>query len=205
MSSSSRRDFLKATGQGVLAAGVTSLAAAALAREQDASAQSSQKKTGWAIVGLGKLALEQVMPAFANCQRCRPTALVSGHADKAGKVAEQYNVDPKHIYNYENYDKLKDDPDVDVIYVILPNSMHAEYTIRALRAGKHVLCEKPMCVSADEAQKMIDAAKEANRKLMIAYRLHYEPFNAKAIELSRQKAIGAIRYFESVNYQNQQA
>jgi predicted dehydrogenase len=201
---SSRRDFLKVTGQSFLAAGVlgSSEATAMFARQPDATVQ---KKTGWAIVGLGKLALDQVMPAFAKCQRCRPTALVSGHADKAAKVAEQYGIESKHIYNYENYDKLKDDPDVDVVYIILPNSMHAEYTIRAHKAGKHVLCEKPMCVTVDEAQRMIDAAKEASRKLMIAYRLRYEPFNQKAIELSRQKAYGPIRFFEAVNYQNQQA
>src|SRR5205823_4137143 len=81
----------------------------------------------------------------------------------------------------------------------------AEYTIRAHKAGKHVLCEKPMCVTVDEAQRMIDAAKEANKKLMIAYRLHYEPYNAKAIELARTRAIGPIHFFEAVNYQNQQA
>lgn len=205
MNNSTRRDFLKATGQGVLAAGAVSLAAGALARAQDAAGGSSQKKTGWAIVGLGRLALDQVMPAFANCKLARPTALVSGHGDKASDVAQKYGIDAKHLYNYENFDKLKDDADVDVVYIILPDGMHADFTIRAHRAGKHVLCEKPMCMSVDEAQKMIAAASEAKKKLMVAYRLRCDPFNQKAIELSRQKAYGAIRYFEAVNYQNQQA
>jgi len=205
MTHSSRRDFLKATGRGVLAAGAVSLAAGSFTRAQDASGGSGQKKTGWAIVGLGKLALDEVLPAFAKSQSCRPAALVSGHDDKSNKIASQYGVDARHLYNYENFDKLKDDPDVDVVYIILPNSLHAEFTIRALRAGKHVLCEKPMCMSVDEAKKMIDAANEAKKKLMIAYRLRYEPFNQKAIELSREKAYGPIRYFEAVNYQNQQA
>jgi predicted dehydrogenase len=159
------------------------------------------KSVGWAIVGLGKLALEEILPAFAGCKRSKPTALVSGHPDKAKRVAAAYNIDPKHIYDYDSYDKLKDDPTVDVVYVVLPNSMHAEYTIRALKAGKHVLCEKPMAANPAECEQMIAAAREAKRKLMIAYRLHYEPFNQTVMKLCAEKALGDLRTIASTNVQ----
>lgn len=167
--------------------------------------QPVQRKVGFAVVGLGQLALEQVMPAFREAKLAEPVALVSGHPDKARKVAEVYGIDPKSIYDYQNYDQLKDNNRVDVIYIILPNSMHAEYTLRGLKAGKHVLCEKPMAVTVQESERMIAAAKEANKKLMIAYRLHYEPFNQKVMELCRQKAIGELKTFSSSNCQNVQA
>lgn len=159
------------------------------------------RQAGWAIVGLGQLALEEVMPAFGECRLSRPAALVSGHPDKARKVAETYGIDPANIYDYDNYDRLADNPLVDIVYIILPNSMHAEYSVRALRAGKHVLCEKPMAVSVAEAEQMIAAAREAQRKLMIAYRLHYEPLNRKVMQLCAEQAYGAIKTFSSSNCQ----
>ncbi|MGV3662297.1 MAG: Gfo/Idh/MocA family protein [Prosthecobacter sp.] len=163
------------------------------------------KQLGWAIVGLGELALNEVLPAFAGCELSKPVALVSGHPDKARKVAEYYDIEQDAIYNYDNYDKLAEDKRVDIIYIILPNSMHAEYTIRGLKAGKHVLCEKPMSVSVEEAEKMVAAAKEADKKLMVAYRLHYEPFNLRAMEICRSGQLGKIRTFASTNGQNVQA
>src|SRR5215217_353100 len=153
-----RRRFMQATG--------LSLAA----RAADAAADGG-KKLGFALVGIGRLTINQLLPAFATCQKCRPTALVSGDADKAKKFAQQYGIKESSIYNYETYDKLADNPDVDVIYIVLPNSMHAEYTIRGAKAGKHILCEKPMANSAADCRKMIDACKDAKKKLMIAYRL----------------------------------
>ena len=113
-------------------------------------------------------------------------ALVSGHPDKAAKLAARYGVSPKAIYNYQSYDTLKDNPEVDVIYVVLPNSMHAEYTIRGAEAGKHVLSEKPMANTPGDGQAMIDAARKAGRKLMVAYRCRYEPFNKEMIRMARE-------------------
>jgi predicted dehydrogenase len=132
-------------------------------------------------------------------------ALVSGHADKAHSVADHYGIDRKSIYSYDNFDTIRENKDVDVVYVILPNSMHSEYTIRAANAGKHVLCEKPMCTSVDEATAMIDACAQAGRKLMIAYRLRYEPFNQTMIELARKQAFGKLKTIEAVNQQNVKA
>lgn len=184
-----RRGFITRVGQGLVATGVT----APLLKNAHAQLRVPDppgKKLGWAIVGLGSLAINQILPAFAKCEKSRVVAFVSGHPDKANKLALRYNVNPKNIYNYQNYDSIKDNPEVDVIYIVLPNGMHAEYTIRGLQAGKHVLCEKPMANSSAECRQMIDAAKKADRKLMIAYRCHYEPFNKEAIRIARSHELG---------------
>ena len=188
MSELSRRRFLQGSGYGVLAGAILP---GALARGQEAA--PSSKKVGFALVGLGRLSINQLLPAFATCQRARVAALVSGHPDKAKDLAGKVGVDEKSIYNYENFDSIKDNPDVDVVYIVLPNSMHAEYTVRAAKAGKHVLCEKPMANTVEECQQMIDAVKAAKKKLMIAYRLHYEPFNQKAIAICREKTYGPVK------------
>jgi predicted dehydrogenase len=164
--------------------------------------EASERTVGWAIVGLGELALGEVMPAFGECRLSKPVALVSGHRDKAEKVARAYGIEPANIYDYENYDRLRDNPDVQAIYIVLPNSMHAEYTIRGARAGKHVLCEKPMAANVAECEQMIAAAREAQRKLMIAYRLRYEPFNMKAIEICQKQELGPIQMISASHGQN---
>jgi predicted dehydrogenase len=161
------------------------------------------KRVGFAIVGLGHLALEQILPAFGESKRCRVTALVSGDRAKATVVAGQHGIDPRHIYDYKTYDRLRDDADVDVVYVVLPNGMHAEYTVRAAQAGKHVLCEKPMANSVAECQQMIDASQRAGKKLMIAYRMQYEPYNREAIRLARSGELGALKSFTASNGQAQ--
>jgi predicted dehydrogenase len=160
------------------------------------------KRIGYAIVGLGHLALEQILPGFASCKKSRPVALVSGNADKAKKTALQYGIAEKNIYNYENYDQLKNNPEVDVIYIVLPNGMHAEYTVRGAKAGKHILCEKPMANSVREAEEMIRACKQANKKLMIAYRIQYEPNNAEIRKLVKNKEFGNTKIITSSNCQN---
>jgi predicted dehydrogenase len=99
------------------------------------------------------------------------------HPEKAGQVAGTYGVDAEAIYGYEDFERIKDNGRIDVVYIVLPNSMHAKYTIRALQSGKHVLCEKPMAASLAECEAMIDAARKAERILGVAYRLHYEPMN----------------------------
>ena len=184
-----RRGFITRVGQGLLAAqgaGVLGKDVHAQLRVPDPPG----KKLGWAVVGLGSLAINQILPAFATCEKSRVVALVSGHPEKAHKLALRYGVDPKNIYNYQNYDTIRDNPEVDVIYIVLPNGMHAEYTVRGHQAGKHVLCEKPMANNPAECQQMIDAARKADRKLMIAYRCRYEPYNQEAIRIARSGEMG---------------
>ena len=161
-----------------------------------------EKRLGVAVVGIGRLALTQILPGFAQSQHVRVTALVSGERDKARIIAAQYGVPEKNIYDYANFDQLKNNPDVDVVYVVLPNAMHAEYTVRAAQAGKHVLCEKPMATSVQDAQRMIDACKQARRKLMIAYRCQYLPEYRTLIGMARGKTLGALRMIEASNGQN---
>jgi predicted dehydrogenase len=163
------------------------------------------RKIGWAVVGLGGLALGEVMPAFREARLSYPAALVSGHPDKARKVAEVYGVKPEAIYDYDNFDTLAANKEVEVIYVVLPNSMHAEFTIRGLRAGKHVLCEKPMAGNVEECESMIAASKETKKKLMIAYRLHFEPMTLTVAELLKREAFGPPQTLSSSNCQNVQA
>jgi predicted dehydrogenase len=164
-----------------------------------------KRKVGWAVVGLGELALGQVMPAFREAKLSEPVALVSGHLDKARKVADAYGVGPRAIYDYQNFERLAENGRVEVIYIILPNVMHAEYTARGFKAGKHVLCEKPMAASVEEGEQMVAAAKRANKRLMIGYRLHYEPFNQKVMELCRQQAIGELKTISASNCQDVKA
>ena len=167
------------------------------------TAAPPDKRLGFAVVGLGHLSLEQILPAFGQTKRCKPTALVSGDPAKMKQVAQQYGIAEKNIYSYQNYDALKDNPDVDIIYIVLPNSMHAEYTVRGAQAGKHILCEKPMANSVKECQHMIDACNAANKKLMIAYRIQYEPYNRQMMQMARGRELGAVKLIEMVNGQNQ--
>ena len=126
------------------------------------------ERLGWAVVGLGKFALGQILPHFSDCKVSTPVALVSGDQNKARDVGSRYGID--RLYSYDNFDSIRDNPDIDVVYIILPNSLHADYAIRALEAGKHVFCEKPMAISVEQCERMIAAAKRNNRKLGIAYR-----------------------------------
>ena len=191
-----RRGFMTRMGGGIVAANVAGL----FLRDAAAQVQVPDppgKKVGYAIVGLGMLSIGQLLPAFAKCEKSKLVAFVSGHPEKANKLALRYGVNPKNIYNYQNYDSIRDNPEVDVIYVVLPNSMHAEYTIRGLQAGKHVLCEKPMANTPADCQSMVDAGKKANKKLMIGYRCRYEPFNQEMIRMAREQELGALKILQT--------
>ncbi|RSK42172.1 Gfo/Idh/MocA family protein [Hymenobacter perfusus] len=192
-SADSRRRFLRQAGLSAALAAVAGPAAALPFSEPVSAMQNdNQKKLGFAIVGLGKFAQEQMMPSFKDCKHARITALVSGSPDKAQKLAAEYGVEAKNIYSYDNFDSIKDNPAVDVVYIVLPVGLHAEYTVRAAKAGKHVLTEKPMANTPEDCQKMIEACKKANVKLMVAYRAQYEPFNLDAIARIRKGELGKV-------------
>ena len=179
-----RRDLLLSAA--ALVAGSTGIARAATGR-----------KLGYAIVGLGSYGLGRIIPQLRDCEHSRLVAVVTGDAAKGAKVAAEYGLAPGSVYSYADFDRIRDNPAIDIVYVCLPNSQHAEFVIRAARAGKHVMCEKPMAVSVAECEAMIAACKKANRKLMIGYRVHFEPFNREAIRLARSGAIGKLRYVQS--------
>ena len=162
-----------------------------------ARAQLSTRKLGYCIVGLGRISMQHFMPATKMSQNARVTAIVSGHRDKAERMAAEYGVPARNIYSYDNYNGIAGNPDIDAVYIALPNSMHTEYTIRAAQAGKHVLCEKPMASTAADAQAMDDACRKANRKLMVGYRCHFEPAHLRAIQLIRDGRLGKIEAIDS--------
>jgi predicted dehydrogenase len=160
------------------------------------------QRVGFAVVGLGHLTLDEILPALSMSKKSKLVALVSGSPEKMKNVADQYGVKKEYCYSYADYDKLKDNKDVQVIYIVLPNGMHAEYTIRGAQAGKHILCEKPMANTVAECQAMIDACKQANVKLMIAYRIQYEPHNRKVREMVQANQFGKVKSIIANNGQN---
>jgi predicted dehydrogenase len=194
-----RRDFAKLGALGLAARFAPNMNADAAPRKAEVRAdgfQSASSKTGYAVIGLGRIA-EHFMPGTRSTTNSQVTGLVSGHRDKAERIAAEYGVPAGSIYSYENFDEIAHNPAIQAVYVALPNSMHAEYTIRAAKAGKHVLCEKPMATSVADCEAMIAACKKANVKLMIAYRCHYEPTNLRAVKLIRDGALGQVQAIES--------
>ena len=199
----SRRTFLAgsaATAATVLAHSLRGQNAQPLPAASAPASTVGGKKLGFALVGIGSLSTGQLLPALRDTTKyCKCVAFVTGHREKNLPAAQRLGISPEHVYTYENFDSIKDNPAVDVVYIVLPNSMHAEYTIRAAKAGKHVLCEKPMATSVPDCQKMIDACKTAKKKLMIAYRMQYEPLTLKLIELARSaEKIGKIKQIDAV-------
>ncbi|GAB3889804.1 Gfo/Idh/MocA family protein [Spirosoma agri] len=163
---------------------------------------SPDQRVGYALVGLGHLTLDEILPALSMSKKSKVVALVSGSPEKMQKVAAQYGVKKESCYSYADYDKLRDNKEVQVIYIVLPNGMHAEYTIRGAQAGKHILCEKPMANTVQECQAMIDACKKADRKLMIAYRIQYEPHNRMVREMIKEEKFGKVKSIMANNGQN---
>lgn len=154
------------------------------------------KKLGIALVGLGNYATHELAPALQKTKLCRLAGIVTGTPAKAKRWANEYNIPEKNIYNYETYDQIANNPDIDIIYVVLPNSMHAEYTIRGAKAGKHMISEKPMATSVADCQAMINACRTANKKLSIGYRLHFEPYNEEMTRLGQNEVFGPVRNME---------
>lgn len=194
----SRRGFFGKMSRGLVVASATGAFLKSAAGQQPVVVPDPPgKKMGYAIVGLGMLSINEILPAFAKCEKSKPVAFVSGHPDKANKLALRYGINPKNIYSYENYGTIKDNPEVDIIYIVLPNFMHAEYTIRGFQAGKHVLTEKPMAATPADCQQMIDAGRKAGKKLMVAYRCRYEPYNQEAIRIAHSGDLGPILVIEA--------
>src|SRR5678815_2923956 len=152
------------------------------------------QKVRYAVVGLGHLAQVAVLPAFARLQNAEIAALVTSDKRKANILAKRYRV--KDVYEYEQYEECLA-RDVDAVYIVLPNHQHCEFTMRAAKAGVHVLCEEPMAVSVAECRKMIASMRQNRRKLMIAYRLHFEKSNLESIALGQSSKLGKVRFFSS--------
>jgi predicted dehydrogenase len=155
------------------------------------------KRLRYAVVGMGHFAQTAVLPAFAHARKsCRLVALFSDDARKRRRLGKQYRV--PHLLSYAEYDEFLRSGEVDAVYIVVPNHLHKDFTVRAAHAGVHVLCEKPMAVTEDECREMIDACQAASVKLMIAYRLHFDEANLTAVDLARRGKLGELRYFSSV-------
>jgi glucose-fructose oxidoreductase len=176
--------------------GGAAAAAASLGLPRDAMAQDAPK-VGWAILGLGGYATQQIMPAFKDCTRSKLVALVSGTPGKLDRFGRQYGIPESHRYSYDTFEKIRENPDVQVVYVITPPATHRKFAVQAAGAGKHVCSEKPMAPTVADCQAMIDACKKAGKLLQIGYRSHYEANNMRAIQACREGELGVLRSITS--------
>ncbi|MBB6328934.1 glucose-fructose oxidoreductase [Algoriphagus iocasae] len=149
-------------------------------------------KLGVALVGLGYYSTDLLSPALQQTENCYLAGIVTGTPSKIPVWRGKYNIPQGNVYNYENFDSIADNPEIDVVYVVLPPSMHKEYVIRAAKAGKHVWCEKPMAVTAEECQAMIDACNENGVKLSIGYRCQHEPNTMAYQDIVDNKKLGNV-------------
>ncbi|MDA0194550.1 MAG: Gfo/Idh/MocA family oxidoreductase [Bacteroidetes bacterium] len=149
-------------------------------------------RLGIALVGLGSYATNQLGPGLRFTKNCYLAGVVTGSPDKAEKFAIDYNLDDKSIYNYDNYEEIANNPEIDMVYVAMPNNMHAEYTIRGLQAGKHAISEKPMSTTYAEGKRMTDAAAKTDKRLFVGYRLHFDPFHLEMMRLGQKQVYGKV-------------
>ena len=156
-----------------------------------------EKKLGVALVGLGNYSTHQLGPALQHTQDCYLAGVVTGTPEKEVKWMKEYNIPAKNVYNYQTFDRIADNLDIDIVYVVLPNFMHAEYSIRAAQAGKHVICEKPMAMNVAEADQMIQACRENNVQLSVGYRLYFEPHHLRMRQLVQEQTYGPLKVIES--------
>jgi predicted dehydrogenase len=151
-----------------------------------------------AIMGLGNYAT-RVAEAMPSCKRAKLVGVISGTPAKIKAWQQKYQLPEKNCYNYQNFDNIKDNPDIDAVYIITPNGLHHDQAIRVAKAGKHVISEKPMALNAKQAQEMIDACKQANVKLLVGYRMHFEPKTLEIIRMRKSGELGRIRFFQGLS------
>ncbi len=188
----SRRKFLQNVGVG---ASLFSLSTSTSSANNSVAA-FEPKKLNVALCGLGRYA-DAVAYGLQSSQYCRLSGLISGTPTKAAEWAKTYGVAHRNMYNYRNFDEIINNKDIDLVYVLLPNSMHREYVIRAAQAGKHVIVEKPMALNAKDCEEMIKVCAAAGVQLAMGYRLHYEPTHLEIKRLGQEKVFGQVRFIEA--------
>ncbi len=191
MTSYTRRDFLKAAAAGTatlhVATSSVSAGAAPLAGLRAAP-------LGIALVGLGYYSTDLLAPALQETQNVRLAGIVTGSPAKADAWAAKHDIPRRNIYSYDTFDAIADNPAIDIVYVVLPNVMHKEYVIRAARAGKHVICEKPMAITEAECAAMIEACEKAGVTLSIGYRMQHEPTTQEVMRFAREQSFGRVQF-----------
>ncbi|GJM31209.1 MAG: glucose-fructose oxidoreductase [Saprospiraceae bacterium] len=151
------------------------------------------RKLGIALLGLGSYATNQLAPALEHTQHCRLAGIVTGTPSKIGAWQKNYAIPDKNVYNYDNFDSIKNNRDIDIVYVVTPNALHMPFVVRAAEAGKHVICEKPMEISSDRCKTMITACEKAGKKLQIGYRLQYDPYHQQLMRLGQKQEFGKVK------------
>jgi predicted dehydrogenase len=187
-----RRDFIKLIGLGGL-----SLPVLANSPMDFNLPLVADKKLGIALVGLGNYAVNHILVGIEASPFWELRGLVTGTPSKIPALKSKFKIKDENIFTYDTFDKIANAKDIDVVYICLPNGLHAEYTIRAAKAGKHIICEKPMANTSEDAELMIKAAEKANVKLAIGYRCHFEPFNMEAMRMVKENILGDISYIHS--------
>jgi len=187
-----RRIFIKQTTAGVAGLAMSAHSFANIL------VQKKKERLGIALVGLGYYSTDLLAPALQLTKQCYLAGIVTGTPSKAERWKQMYKLEDKNIYDYQNFDSLANNPEIDVVYVVLPPSLHAEFSIRAAKAGKHVWCEKPMAITEAECKSMIDACNRNNVKLSIGYRMHHEPNTQKIIQFRKEHTYGNVIKVEAV-------
>lgn len=191
----SRRHFLRTLSLSAMVLPVASCAGAVSFKDIFDSEEGPVLRV--AIMGLGSYAT-RVAEAMKDCKKARLTGLISGTPSKITDWRNKYNIAEKNCYNYENFDAIKNNPDIDAVYVITPNALHHDEVIRVAKAGKHVICEKPMAINAKEGQEMVDACRKAGVKLLVGYRMHFEPHTLEIIRMRNAGDFGKIMFFQGL-------
>ncbi len=192
----SRRDFLKKAGLAGLALQLVPVLSWA-DRPAAAKRANEGRVLRVAIMGLGSYGT-RVAEAMRSCTRAKLVGVISGTPSKITDWQSRYGIPEKNCYNYENFDAIKDNPDIDAVYIITPNALHHNQVIRVAKAGKHVICEKPMAINAKEGQEMADACKAANVQLLVGYRMHFEPKTLEVIRKRKADDFGKITFFQGL-------
>jgi predicted dehydrogenase len=145
-----------------------------------------------ALLGLGNYAEDWIAPAIAQSENAVLTSIITGSPHKIAKWQKKYSIKDTHIYNYENLEAIRDNKDIDCVYIVTPTGTHADFTVRSFQANKHVICEKPMAPTVADCDRMIRASKKANKTLQFGYRLYWDPFNIRVIDAMKQKEFGRL-------------
>ena len=188
-----RRKFIKCS-IGVAAPAILGYPRLSAGSTPDFAAQRGEGKLGVALLGLGGFSSRSIAPEIPLAKNVYFAGVITGNPDTKGKqYAQQYGFPEKNIYTYDQIARLADNPDIDIVHVVTPNGLHAAHTIAALKAGKHVMCEKPMATNSADCQAMIDAARQAGRYLAIDYRLHFEPHHMEMMRLASARVYGNVK------------
>ncbi|MFC4477378.1 Gfo/Idh/MocA family protein [Flavobacterium chungangensis] len=191
-----RRSFVNKFGLGVGASVVMTTLPSFMTETEKVHKPYTGKKLNIALCGLGNYA-SLLAEGLQVSEYCQLTGIVTGTPSKAEVWKKKYNIPEKNIYNYENFDSIIKNKDIDLVYVVTPNALHKEFTVRAAKAGKHVIVEKPMAITAEDCEEMIKTCNDNNVQLAMGYRLHYEPNHLEIKRLGQEKVLGQVRYIET--------